>query len=151
MPDMIKADNDNIHEIVGSAINELGVGADLNHIDVSKVTNMNGLFRSSRFVGDISKWDTSKVKNISFMFYSSVFNGDISEWNLNKVDVTTKAFMHSRIRTNLSKLEFSIKDNDSKMFKGSRYLGSCNGKWYKNGSEMNEAEFLEHQLEALGL
>jgi len=64
----IKAKNDTIKEIVKSEIKRLGNSVDLNHIDVSAVTNMNNLFSDSIFNGDISNWDVSNVENMSFMF-----------------------------------------------------------------------------------
>ena len=80
----IKATDDNIYHIVKDEINRLGNEADLNHIDVSEVTNMHHLFSDSDFNGDISEWDVSKVTDMNRMFYYSEFNGDISKWNINK-------------------------------------------------------------------
>jgi len=78
----IKATDSTIHQIVKDEIARLGVNADLNHIDVSDVTDMSYMFLDSCFNGDISKWDVSNVKNMRGMFSGSQFNGDISQWKI---------------------------------------------------------------------
>lgn len=85
----IKANNNNIKQILLGEIRRLGNNADLNHIDVSNVTDMRALFLHSPFNGDISKWDVSNVTNMDRMFTYSKFNGDISKWNVSNVKVKT--------------------------------------------------------------
>ena len=53
--------------------------------DVSRVTNMDGLFRNQKFNEDISSWDVSNVISMSEMFLASRFNQDIRRWNVSKV------------------------------------------------------------------
>ena len=67
---------------------------DISKWDVSKVTNMEGMFYGARtFNGDISKWDTSKVTDMAYMFFGArTFNGDISRWNLCTVRSSDKMF-----------------------------------------------------------
>ena len=65
-------------------IKESPSDADLNHLDVSRVTDMSWVFWDSKFNGDISNWDVSNVTNMDGMFYKSNFNGDISNWKINK-------------------------------------------------------------------
>ena len=77
---MIVVNDGNFRSVVRSEIKRLGNKADLNHIDVSQVTDMYSLFYKSKFNGDISKWDVSKVNS---MFYNSKFNQDIRSWNIN--------------------------------------------------------------------
>ena len=97
---MIKATDETIHQIVKDELDRLGHDADLNHIDVSKVTNMYSLFNcvynpyiSNRLGPDyvdlnpnISMWDVSNVTNMDSMFkFCSKFNCDISKWDVSNV------------------------------------------------------------------
>ena len=87
--DILKQNKHNYHpktreelkELVNQLIKERGNEADLNDIDVSKITSMSELFKESNFNGDISKWDVSSVNDMSLMFYKCEFNGDLSKWN----------------------------------------------------------------------
>ena len=91
----IKVTNDTIQNIVKDELDRLGHDADLNHIDVSGVTNMKYLFScadadlGSKYCdlnADISRWDVSKVENMEWMFYGcKKFNQDLSQWNVGKV------------------------------------------------------------------
>ena len=54
--------------LVEKLIEKRGNEADLNDIDVSQITDMNGLFAWSKFNGNISKWNVSNVKNIVCLF-----------------------------------------------------------------------------------
>ena len=65
MEKTIIATIETIKEIVKSEIERLGNNADLNHIDVSQVTDMSYLFKKSEFNGDISKWNVSSVTNMN--------------------------------------------------------------------------------------
>ena len=62
--------------------------ANLNDIDVSKITDMSVLFWGLNAHDiDISNWDVSKVTNMSGMFNSCTqFNSDLSNWDVSKVN-----------------------------------------------------------------
>ena len=77
--------NGELIKIVDKLIKERGNNADLNDIDTSEITDMDGIFEGSNFNGDISNWDVSNVENMKFMFYNSEFNGDLSKWNVSNV------------------------------------------------------------------
>lgn len=78
-----------LHTLVHNTIALEGPHCDLNHIDVSQVPNMQGLFAGSVFEGDISWWDVSNVTDFSFMFSGTNFTGDLSQWNINEKGILT--------------------------------------------------------------
>ena len=88
-----------LKDIIIKLIKERGYDADLNDIDVSKITNMNALFNYNKdtikFNGDISEWDVSSVENMHGMFFASKFNGDISKWNVSNVKNMKMMFCQS--------------------------------------------------------
>lgn len=88
----IKATNQTIHSIVKDELQMLGLAADLNHIDVSEVTDMSGLFANTLFRGDVSRWNVSKVTDMSCMFSNSKFSGDLSSWKLDSLKTAINMF-----------------------------------------------------------
>ena len=87
-------------EIAGIKENvvDLGVTIDLNFLDVSKVTDMSGLFKDfdvsphpekgwfCKIRLDISKWDVSNVTKMAHMFdCKNVDFGELSKWDRSEV------------------------------------------------------------------
>jgi hypothetical protein len=77
---IIAKDDKHLEKIIRKEMKRNGVKCSLNHIDVSQVTNMAGLFIESDFDGDISEWDVSNVYNMAAMFAGSKFTGNLSKW-----------------------------------------------------------------------
>ena len=108
----IIATNDTLKDIISQEIRKYGTNADLNHIDVSNVTDMSYMFENSEFNGDISNWNVSNVTNMSFMFNNSKFNGDISNWDVSNVTNMSFMFGNSEFNGDISKWLPMLQKND---------------------------------------
>ena len=116
--------------LIEERIKRDGVNADLNDIDVSRITDMSDLFFGSEFNGDISKWDVSGVKNMRGMFSHSPFNGDISKWDVGNVKDMSSMFFCSKFNGDISGWNVGKVKNMRYMFADSP-LESRPPKWYK--------------------
>ena len=95
--------NGELIKIVDQLIKERGNDANLNDIDTSEITDMDGIFEGSNFNGDISNWDVSNVKYMKNMFSHSSFtgeNGDISNWDVSNVINMDGIFYDSPLEKN---------------------------------------------------
>ena len=70
---------------------------DLSKLDTSKITNMNEIFKNSKFNGDISTWDVSNVTNmLDMFFFAKDFNQPINDWDTSNVTNMSYMFYEAR-------------------------------------------------------
>ena len=107
----IACNNDNVFDIVNAEVHkQSGNGQtrlhpiNLNHIDVSEVTDMCCLFDAVndevtlRYI-DISEWDVGNVERMKWMFDDCkelVSVGDLSNWDVRKLTDAEGMFMHCK-------------------------------------------------------
>lgn len=139
----IKIFNDgHFREVVGTYLMDYGHQVDLNHLDVSLVTDMSHLFHNIPFTGDISRWDTSNVIDMQHMFSGSIFNGDISQWDVSKVQNMRAMFSSSSFNGDISKWDTSNVSNMSFLFQNSSFSGDVSA-W--NTSNVEYMHYLFYQ------
>jgi surface protein len=112
-----------LEELIKEEMELHGDLCDLNHIDVSNVESMRGLFYFSEFDGNISKWDVSNVEDMCFMFSNSKFNGDISNWNTASLKHLEHTFQESQFNGDISNWNVSKVTFMNGIFRSSKFTG----------------------------
>lgn len=149
---IIHATDETIHQIVKDELDHLGHDADLNHIDVSEVTNMKDLFSCTPEADlgkeyadmnpDVSEWDVSNVYDMRNMFYRcEKFNGDISKWDVSNVTLMESMFGRcDTFNCDISKWNVSRVHNMTNMFYGCKSFNQDLSKW--NVSNLKECDWI---------
>lgn len=116
-------DLNHLQRCIEIEIAEQGLTANLNHLDVSRVTQLDRLFERSKFNGDISEWNTSNVTSMIGVFQDSEFNGDISRWDVANVYSFARMFKNAQFNNDISQWQMNHADNMLEMFQGSHFNG----------------------------
>ena len=157
---IIYASNDNLREIIHEEITRLGDNADLNHIDVSKVTDFSYLFddwktnynnKGIKLNPDISKWNTSKATTMSAMFRNCFkFNCDISNWDVSKVENFSAMFVGCwDFNQDLSKWDIRSAKHVDSMFVECKKLNCDLSNWDISKVESQEYMFSDCPIKSL--
>ena len=154
----IKASNFTLKNIVKSETKRLGYDADLNHIDVSFVTDFSNVFNmffwqsdvftvadSRKINVDISKWDMSNAEELNCMFYSCRgFNCDISEWAMPKAkDFSFMFNACENFDIDISGWDMSSAEKLDAMFQKCTKFNQPIGKWNTENVESIDHMFFE--------
>ena len=146
---VVARDKKHLQKLISEAIREdsrhANLHADLNFIDVSKVTDMSDLFRCSKFNGDISRWDVQNVTNMRNMFSNSKFRGarnGISNWNVSCVTDMSSMFSNSRFDGDISGWNVQNVTNMKSMFSNSSFSGAGDGISNWNVSRVTDMSYM---------
>ena len=145
---VVAKDLDHLKRLVLREIGRNGPKCDLNHIDVSRLTDLSCLFSTApgfdldevedpkkrekierdcairaSFDGDISLWDVSNVRNMNGLFLGSRFDGDIAAWDVSNVADMSWMFYQSAFDGDISKWDVSNVVDMHEMFNESVFDG----------------------------
>jgi surface protein len=96
-----------LQNLIKKLVDDRGINANLNDIDISQIKNMNYLFTNAfgpsnkilqQLNVDVSEWDVSNVRNMEGMFSGLMnFNCDLSNWDVSEVRNMTHMFRYCKL------------------------------------------------------
>ncbi len=113
----------NIKEHVTKYLDNPSLYPSITNWDVSRVTNMRGLFMLRNTFNEPLMWNVSNVTNMSMMFFGcSKFDKDIGKWDVSKVmDMSGMFFGCSNFNQDIGKWEVSEVTNMFRMFENCNF------------------------------
>lgn len=169
---LIPETRDELYSLIETELKQQGPDADLNHIDTSKIDNMNNLFNwleignikfdnwdtskvttmqnmfvdQENFRGDgIEHWNVSNVKHMSYMFHGcKQFNADLSDWDVSNATHMRAMFDEcTKFKgTGLENWDISKVDDTAYMFHNCKNLNSGLSGWNVSNVTDMEGMFL---------
>jgi len=98
--------------------------------DLTNVTNMISMLRSSSFNKDINHWDVSNVTNINFMFYGAgSFNQPLNNWDVSNVTDMIFVLRGTSFNQDLSNWDVSGLTETRDMFHDTPFTGTGVENW----------------------
>ena len=102
----------------------------ITNLDISNLTDMEGMFYGATRFNKSIFWDTSNVTNMKLMFRSAkAFNSDISKWNTSKVETMEYMFAQTSFNRDISGWDTSNVENMANMFSINSYFTIPIGGW----------------------
>lgn len=147
---LVPRDRKHLKEMVRFEMNAHGNACDLNHIDVSAITDFSMVFASSMFVGNVSRWNVEQGANFSGMFENSNFNGDVSMWNVSNAERMENMFANSLFAGDVSRWNVQRVHVAAGMFLNAPFDGDLS-RWQLPQTEFKDArrllDFVAHHKE----
>jgi surface protein len=124
-------DKAHLQSVIEEAIRMHGPTVNLNHLDVSSVTDMSLLFFDSPFNGSIDQWDVSNVTDMGYMFHNATaFNQPIGSWDVSKVaDMGSMFSSAAAFNQPIDKWNVSKALSMRGMFSGATSFNQVLGRW----------------------